>query len=76
MYMIVSELCGRNKRKPSQKPNTSISWNPILALLEMLQIKNEIANVHFQTLGFVSLSELLKNCLDEEEQAPLKYSNS
>lgn len=71
MDMKVSELRGRRQRQPSQKPSTSILWTRILALLEMLQIKKEIANVH---LLIAPLFELLKNCLDEEEQAPLEYS--
>lgn len=69
--MKVSELRGRRQRQPSMKPSTSVLWNRILAVLEILQVRKEIASVH---LLIAPLFELLKSCLEEEEQAPLEYS--
>lgn len=69
--MNVRELRGRRQRQPSMRPSTSILWNRILAVLEMLQVKKEISSVQ---LLIAPLFELLKSCLDEEEQAPLEYS--
>lgn len=37
----------------------------------MLQAKKHILNVH---LLIAPLFDLLKNCIDEEEQSPLEYS--
>ena len=69
--MKVSELRGRRQRQPSLKPSQCLLWNRILAVLEMLQVKKEISSVH---LLIAPLFDLLKICLDEEEQAPLEYS--
>lgn len=60
-----------NQRADQPKPGRCPQWNRILAVLEMLPTKKQITNVH-QIIA--PLFELLKNCLDEEEQAPLEYS--
>jgi len=60
-----------NQRAAQPKPGQCPQWNRILAVLEMLPTKKQIANVHQM---IAPLFELLKNCLDEEEQAPLEYS--
>lgn len=71
MDIKVSELRGRRQRQQSLKPSQCLLWNRILAVLEMLQIKKEITSIH---LLIAPLFDLLKICLDEEEQAPLEYS--
>jgi len=61
-----------NQRAAKPKSGQCPQWNRILTVLEMLPTKNQIANVH-QIIA--PLFEVLKNCLDEEKQAPLEYSN-
>ena len=62
----------RNRRRPaSLRPSQSPEWNKILAVLEMLQTKKGITNVN---LLIAPLFDLLKHCLNEDEQAPLEYS--
>lgn len=67
---MVSEMRSR-RRQVSLKPSQSPQWNKILAVLEMLQIKKGITNVN---LLIAPLFDLLKHCLNEDEQAPLEYS--
>ena len=68
----MSEVKGRRQpREPSFKPSQSPVWSRILAVLEMFQSKKKIADVHFL---IAPLFDLLKSCLDEEEQLPLEYS--
>ena len=69
--MKVSEAKSRRQRQASMRPSQSTAWNRILAVLEMLVTKKELANIH---LLIAPLFDLLKICLDEEEQAPLEYS--
>lgn len=69
--MKVSDARNRNQRTTQPKPGQCSQWSRILAVLEMLPSKKQIANVHQM---IAPLFELLKNCLDEEEQAPLEYS--
>ena len=71
--MKVSEVRNRrNQQRAAQPtPGQCPQWNRILAVLEMLPTKKQITNVHQM---IAPLFELLKNCLDEEEQAPLEYS--
>jgi hypothetical protein len=67
----VSELKGGRSRQSVLKPSQCLLWNRILAVLEMLQVKKEISGIH---LLIAPLFDLLKICLDEEEQVPLEYS--
>ena len=67
----MSELKGGRPRQSVLKPSQCLLWNRILAVLEMLQVKKEISGIH---LLIAPLFDLLKICLDEEEQVPLEYS--
>lgn len=68
--MKVSEARAR-RRQPTLKPSQSPAWIAILAVLEIVQSKKEISNIH---LLVAPLFALLKSCIDEEEQTPLEYS--
>ncbi len=61
----------RRLRQASPKPSQSPLWSAILAVLEVLHSKKEVANVE-QLIA--PLFDLLKCCLDEEEQTLLEYS--
>ena len=67
---MVNEMRSR-RRQVSLKPSQSPQWNKILAVLEMLQTKKGITSVN---LLIAPLFDLLKHCLNEDEQAPLEYS--
>jgi U3 small nucleolar RNA-associated protein 10 len=69
--MKKGELKGRRPRQPSLKPSQCLLWNRILAVLEMLQVKKNISSIH---MLIAPLFDLLKICLDEDEQVSLEYS--